>query len=168
VAPLSSLKTMLREGDAAMAMALTDHVGPDIEVEVLGETGFCCLMPEDHPLAREAEVDLGQLVDEQVISYRPSTRPRDELEAAARRAGLRFTAHLEIDSSISALGFVQAGLGVAVVDSLLPWDQFAGLVNRPLANGPSLPLSLLTPSGKTLSRAEELMRAHIRAICANA
>lgn len=163
VAPLSSLKTMLREGDTAMAVALTDRVGPDIEIEILGRTDFCCLMPEEHPLASVGEVDLAQLADEQVISYRSSTRPWEELDIAAQRAGLHFAPQLEIDSSISAVGFVQAGLGIAVVDALLPWDQFAGLVHRPLANGPSLPLSLLTLTGKTLSRAEELMRAQIRA-----
>lgn len=168
VAPLAALKVMLREGDAAMALALTDHVGPDIEVERLGTTGFCCLMRSDHPLANTEQIGLAQLAGEQVISYRSATRPWEELDMAARRAGLRFTPQLEFDSSISAVGFVQAGLGVAVVDSLLPWDQFAGLVNRPLANGPSLPLSLLTLAGKSLSRAEELMRAQIRTICAGA
>lgn len=167
VAPLAALKTMLREGDAAMALALNDRVAPDIYAEILGETGFCCLMPEGHPLAREDRVGLAQLAGLQVISYGPASRPREELDAASRRAGLRFSPQLEIDSSISAVGFVQAGLGVAVVDALLPWGQFAGIVHRPLAGGPRMPLSLLTLKGKTLSRPEDLMRSRIRAVCAN-
>ncbi|KEP71300.1 transcriptional regulator [Thioclava dalianensis] len=165
VAPLAALLVMLREGDASLVLGLSDRFPPDIDLEILGYTGFCCLMPKDHPLSRKDQVTMEQLEGEQLISYRSATRPWEKLDRAWRRAGLQFAPELEIDSSISAVGFVQAGLGVAVVDALLPWDQFDGLVNRPLAHGPTLPLSLLTLKGKTLSRAEELMRAQIRASC---
>ncbi|MCT4372672.1 hypothetical protein CLG85_021135 [Yangia mangrovi] len=80
------------------------------------------------------------------------------------RLGHRFEPRLEIDTSISAVGFVQAGLGIAVVDSLLPWEQFDGIEIRPLDGAPALPLSLLTLRGKSLSRAEGLMRAQIRSL----
>lgn len=136
----------------------------DIEVEVLGRTGFCCLLPAGHPLAVRETFSLGDLSEEFVISYRTATRPYDELDKAARRSGYRFEPRLEIDTSISAVGFVQAGLGIAVVDSLLPWDQFDGIEIRPLEGAPALPLSLLTLRGKSLSRAEELMRGQIRAL----
>ena len=164
VAPLQSLYTMLREGDAAMALALTDQMPQEIEVEVLGRTGFCCLLPAEHPLAGQESIGLAQLSDVFVISYRNATRPYDELDRAARREGGRFEPRLEIDTSISAVGFVQAGLGIAVVDSLLPWGQFDGIAVRPLAGSPALPLSLLTLRGRALSRAEELMRGQIRAL----
>jgi len=78
--------------------------------------------------------------------------------------GGRFEPRLEIDTSISAVGFVQAGLGIAVVDSLLPWEQFDGIEVRPLTASPALPLSLLTLRGRALSRAEELMRGQVRAL----
>lgn len=164
VAPVQSLRTMLREGDTALALALTDRMPEDIEVEVLGRTGFCCLLPEGHSLAARQAIALGDLGEEFVISYRSATRPFDELDKAARRLGHRFEPRLEIDTSISAVGFVQAGLGIAVVDSLLPWEQFDGIEIRPLDAAPTLPLSLLTLRGKSLSRAEDLMREQIRAL----
>lgn len=164
VAPVQSLRTMLREGDSALALALTDRMPEDIEVEVLGRTGFCCLLPEGHLLAARETIALGDLGEEFVISYRSATRPFDELDKAARRLGHRFEPRLEIDTSISAVGFVQAGLGIAVVDSLLPWEQFDGIEIRPLDAAPTLPLSLLTLRGKSLSRAEDLMREQIRAL----
>ncbi|WP_136683995.1 LysR family transcriptional regulator [Falsirhodobacter xinxiangensis] len=162
VAPLLNLIAMLRAGDAVMALALDDHVPPDLEAEPLGGTGFCCLLPEGHPLASEDTIDLAAL-DDPLISYRHTTRPHEELSAFARSRGLRFEPALEIDLSITAVGFVQAGLGVAVVDGLMPWHQFAGVVTRPLRDGPSLPLSLLTLKGRVLSVAEEKMREAIRA-----
>ncbi|MBI1220036.1 MAG: LysR family transcriptional regulator [Rhodobacteraceae bacterium] len=165
VAPLQSMVAMLRAGDAALALALDDRLPADIGVEALGRTGFCCLLPEGDPLATAEALSFADLEPHTVISYRGDTRPQEELALAARSQGAFFAPRIEIDTSISAVGFVQAGLGIAVVDDLLPWHQFAGITVRPLAHGPALPLSLLTLKGKVLSRAEDLMRAQIRAIC---
>ena len=162
VAPLASLIAMLRAGDAALALALDDRLAPDIDVEILRQVGFCCLLPEGHILADKPKLTFADLEAEHVISYRAVTRPHEELDQAARAQGVRFTPQLEIDVSISAVGFVQAGLGVAVVDDLLPWGQFAGVVTRPLTGSPDMPLALLTLAGKTLSRAETLMADQIR------
>ena len=45
---------------------------------------------------------------------------------------------------------------------LLPWAQFAGIRQCPLLDDVALPLSLLALKGRTLSRAETLMRDAIR------
>lgn len=158
VAPLAAMVDLLRTGDAAMALALDDDLPPDIVVEHIGTTGFCCLLPQDHALAARDVLDFADLGGETVISYRSQTRPHEELDMAARRSGHDFAPQIEIDSSISAAGFVRAGLGVALVDAMLPWAQFPGLVVRPLADAPVLPVSLLTTRDKTLSRAEDAMR----------
>ncbi len=165
VAPLQAMVAMLRAGDVALALALDDRLPPDIEVENLGQTGLCCLLPEGHGLAAQPEISFADLDGETVISYRSDTRPHEELTLAARGHGMGFMPEIEIDTSISAVGFVQAGLGIAVVDDLLPWQQFAGVEVRPLAQKAVLPLSLLVLKDKVLSRAEDLMRAQIKSIC---
>lgn len=162
VAPIASMVELLRAGDAALALALDDILPPDIAVERIGETSFCCLLPVGHRLLAADKVSLADLAEETVISYASRTRPHTELEAAAMRIGARFTPGIEIDSSLSAAGFVQAGLGVAVVDALLPWGFFPNMAMRPLAEAATLPLSLLTLRDKALSRAEETMRNKIR------
>ncbi|MFU8864527.1 MAG: LysR family transcriptional regulator [Rhodobacterales bacterium] len=162
VAPLASMVDLLRAGDTAMALALDDALPPDIVVERIGETSFCCLLPTGHRLGSAEAVSLADLTQETVISYATRTRPHAELELAARRAGVGFKPGIEIDSSLSAAGFVQAGLGVAVVDALLPWSFFPNITMRPLAEPATLPLSLLTLRDKALSRAEEAMRSKIR------
>lgn len=162
VAPIAAIVTMLRAGDVALALALDDDLPPDIAVERLGATGFSCLLPLGHPLADRERLALADLQDQPLISYRNATRPHHELSQAARAQGLRFEPLLEIDLSITAVGFVQAGLGIAVVDSLLPWTQFAGIVVRPLLDPATLPLSLLTLRSRTLSRAEDLMATLLR------
>lgn len=167
VAPLQSMVPMLRAGDVALALALDDRLPLDIEVENLGQVGICCVLPEGNPLAEEETISFAALEGQTVISYRGNTRPHEELAIAARAQGIAFAPQIEIDTSISAVGFVQAGLGIALVDDLLPWQQFAGIEVRPLSQSASLPLSLLTLKGKVLSRAEDLMREQIRAICAD-
>lgn len=162
VAPIAAIVTMLRAGDVALALALDDDLPPDIQVERLGMTGFSCLLPLDHPLADRDGLALADLQDQPLISYRGATRPHHELSQVARAQGLRFEPLLEIDLSITAVGFVQAGLGIAVVDSLLPWTQFGGIAVRPLLDPATLPLSLLTLRSRALSRAEEMMADRIR------
>ncbi|MGH1354311.1 MAG: LysR family transcriptional regulator [Thalassovita sp.] len=166
VAPLSTLIAMLRAGDATLALALDDQLPADIGVEVIDKTSFCCLLPTDSDLADAQNISLLDLAGQTVISYRSNTRPRDELDRAAQAQGLRFQPDLEIDSSISAVGFVQAGLGIAVVDALLPWHQFPGIVMCPLAQSPQFPLSLLTLKDRQIAQADQFMIDELRALCA--
>jgi DNA-binding transcriptional LysR family regulator len=165
VAPLSTLVEMLRAGDATLALALDDQMPADISAGRLDDVALCCLMSEGSDLASRDVVHFKDLGAQTVISYRSNTRPRDELDSTARDLGLRFDPDLEIDSSISAVGFVQAGLGVAVVDALLPWHQFQGLAVRPLMNSPLIPLALLTLKDRQLSQADLLMVNELRQIC---
>ncbi|MEZ5773637.1 MAG: LysR family transcriptional regulator [Hyphomicrobiaceae bacterium] len=165
VAPLSALIGLLRSGEAAMALALDDRMPADILVEQVGQASFCCLLPKGDPLLALETVSFADLRSRTVISYRAPTRPQEELAAVARAEGAVFSPQLEIDVSISAVGFVQAGLGVGVVDALLPWTQFEGVAVRPLAGSPSMPLSLLTLRDRALSLAEQLMRDHLSLVC---
>lgn len=165
IAPIAAIIDMLRAGDASLGVAMDDRLPPDIEAEVIGSIGFVCLLPAGHALSEKAELALTDLVGEELISYRGNTRPADELAHAARAQGVTLSPSLEIDVSISAVGFVQAGLGVALVDALLPWKQFAGLAIRPLVASPQFPLSLLTSRTRALSRADEIMRDQIRTVC---
>ncbi|MEI9410640.1 LysR family transcriptional regulator [Mesorhizobium salmacidum] len=164
-APISAIVDMLRAGDACLGVAMDDRLPPDIEAEVVGRLGFVCLLPAGHALQAKAELTLADLVGEELISYRGNTRPADELARAAQAQGVALSPSLEIDVSISAVGFVQAGLGIALVDALLPWHQFAGLAVRPLTAGPEFPIALLTSRTRALSRADEMMRDEIRAAC---
>ena len=162
MAPITGIVELLRAGDAGLGLALDDRLPPDIEVEVLGDVSFVVLLPEGHALAARGEIAMADLAGIEVISYRGDTRPADELAHAARAQGVNLSSSLEIDVSISAMGFVHAGLGVALVDGLLPWQQFGGIVARPLAMSPRIPLALLTAPNRALSRADEIMREQIR------
>lgn len=154
VAPITSMIDMLRASDASVTFALDDALPPDIEVEKIAEASFVCLLPEHHPLTDRSTIDFSDLTEETIISFRSQTRPHDELLAAAKLCGVSFQPTIEFDASLAAAGYVSSGLGVAVVDSLLPWAGFKGLVVRPLTDAPKVPLSMLTLREKGLSLAE--------------
>lgn len=166
ISPIAAISDMLRAGDANLALVMDDRLPPDIEVERVGSTGFTCLLPKGHPLADKTALTFEDLASETLISYRANTRPAEELARAARVRGVTLSPSLEVDVSISAIGFLQAGLGVALVDALLPWGQFEGIEQRSLVDSPSVPVALLTSRSHILSRAEETIRDFIREACA--
>lgn len=166
IAPLVSILQMLRDGDAGLGIAFDDRVGPDLLADVVAQLPLVCLLPVGHALADRDVIRLTDLADQTLISYRADTRPAEEIAHAARLAGVSLSVTLEIDVSLSAVGFVQQGLGVALVDGLLPWTQFSGLTVRPIADAPKLPITLIRGS-RPLSTAEAQMEQYLRAACAD-
>lgn len=166
IAPIATLTRMLCDGDAGLAMAMDDMAQPDIEVEVQGYVGMVCVFPKGHILANVPEITFDTLGDQVLISYRHDTRPAQELCRVADAGGHHYAPAIEIDMSISALAFVQQGLGVALVDGLLPWQQFKGLQARPFAPEIRLPVAILTHRDRPMSRPDHLLRDHLRRACA--
>ncbi len=163
IAPLDTLISMLMHGDANLALCMSGEKFVGLHSENLGHVGFVCLMPDGHPLAdQDAPLRFEDLRDEALITYRHATLPGRLLAQESQREGVTYGPEIEIDMSISALSFVQTGLGVAVVDALLPWKSFQGVRARPFAPGLVLPISLLTHSERELSIAEALMRDSLR------
>ncbi|MBK1699163.1 LysR family transcriptional regulator [Rhodovibrio salinarum] len=151
VGPVANLTQMVRDGDAGIAVAMNDAPQPGLDVELLGTVTMVCLLPAGHPLSAQTTLTLNDLAAETLISYRQPTLPGRRLARLAAEAGLSFMPEIEIDASISALPFVQQGLGTAVVDGLMPWSRFTGVEVRPLAPEVRLPVTLLTSKDATLS-----------------
>ncbi|KRE00395.1 transcriptional regulator [Bosea sp. Root381] len=165
VVPAEIVMAMLDSGQAGLGIAMTDEPMPRIETEIIGRTRIVCVLPADHRLAAQESIAAGDLEGETLISYRAGSLPGQLLRTALAREGLVFQPEMEIDVSIIALAFVQQGLGVAVVDGLLPWHSFPGLVTRPFLPEVSLPLCLLTSAHRPLSRSHDLLRNHLRTAC---
>ncbi|MFC4016506.1 LysR family transcriptional regulator [Micromonospora sp. GCM10011542] len=87
---------------------------PDLESRTLATEPVCAVLPEDHPLAGRAELELAELADEPWVmtprsSWEPWHRSYDE---HFRRAGFVPNVVQEDASVQSLLGLVAAGLGV--------------------------------------------------------
>ena len=141
---------------------MNDMPHHDLDVETVGHTGLVCLMPEGHRLAAHPEVGFAELAEETLISYRVDTLPGQLLAATVEAEGGTYTPAVEIDLSITALPFVCEGIGVAVVDGLLPWTRFSGIVQRPFRPGIRVPIAILTSRERPLSGSHALMRDCLR------
>jgi DNA-binding transcriptional LysR family regulator len=162
VVPADVIATMLDRGQAGLGVAMNDQPLPAIDTELLAHSEIVCLMPAAHRLARRRVVSLRELDGETIISYRRASLPGMLLERALAREGARLRPDIEIDVSIIALAFVQQGLGIALVDGLIPWASFPGLAARPFRPAVPVPLCLLTSARRPLSRGHDLLRAELR------
>jgi DNA-binding transcriptional LysR family regulator len=165
VVPAEVIVTMLDRGQAGIGIAMTDQPTPLIDTEIVGRTRIVCVLPEGHHLAANDVITLGDIEGETVISYRAESLPGQLLRTALMREGVSFQPEMEIDVSIIALAFVQQGLGIAIVDGLLPWHSFPGLVTRPFLPAVTLPLCLLTSARRPLSRNHDRLRDYLRNAC---
>ncbi len=162
VVPVAVIAEMLVRGEADIGVAMNDQPTPLLETELVGRSEVVCLLPAGHRLAQRGTVGPADLARETLISYRADSLPALLIERRLAEEGARLRADVEIDVSITAIAFVRQGIGIALVDGLLPWSDFAGLVTRPFRPEITLPLCLLTASERPLSRNQEVLRQHLR------
>jgi DNA-binding transcriptional LysR family regulator len=163
VVPVATMAQMLEQGDADLGVAMSDERLPLVETELIGRSEVVCVMRADHRLAAQDLVGVADLEGEAVISYRGDSLPGKLLDQAFADEGQMLRPDVEIDVSIIALSFVQQSIGIALVDGLLPWTTFPGLCVRRFRPTVALPLCLLTPSQRPLSRHQETLRQQLRA-----
>jgi DNA-binding transcriptional LysR family regulator len=166
VASAEMMIPMILRGEASLGIAMTDEPVTGLLHETIGQTRIVCVMPEGHALARLDAVRLPDLSLDTLISYRASSLPGRRLAQMFAAEERSFHPDIEIDVSILAIGFVQQGLGLALVDGLLPWSRFPGLVTRPFEPCVTVPICLLTSTERPLSRNHDLLREHLRRACA--
>lgn len=166
VAPVANVMDMLRSGEVSLGIAMNNLPHHDIDVETVGHTDLVCVMPAGHRLAALDRIGFADIGEETLISYQADTLPAHLLAAAADGEGASFAPAIEIDVSITALPFVRDALGIAIVDGLIPWEQFPGLVRRPFQPRIPVPIAILTSRTRPLSGGHELMRDCLRRACA--
>jgi DNA-binding transcriptional LysR family regulator len=162
VVPVQVAAEMLGRGDADLGVAMSDVATPLVQAETIGHVETVCVLPAGHRLARRKAIGPADLTEETLISYRPDSLPGQLLTQEFGRAGLAYRTQVEIDVSIIALSFVQQGIGVALVDGLIPWLSHPGLVVRPFRPLVRLPIAVLTGSRRPLSHQQDLLRRGLR------
>jgi DNA-binding transcriptional LysR family regulator len=101
--------------------------------QTIAVDGVCVLMPEDHPGAKNNEVDLAELADEQWAGGQGDGCFGDCFAAACARAGFTPKRMLETDIR-GCVDMVEAGSAVAICQPT--FRPPAGLVHRPIAGAP--------------------------------
>lgn len=162
VVSMTVLAAMLEANEVEMGVAMDDRPRPLLRTERIGQSALTCILPEGHALAAKDAVSPADLRGETLIAYRSDTLPGTRLSQAFAAAGLAYDPQVEIDVSIGAMRFVQDGFGVALVDGLLPWGSFPGLVTRPFAPRLVMPVCLLSDARRTLTPMQGRLRDHMK------
>ncbi|UUZ70205.1 LysR family transcriptional regulator [Polaromonas sp. P2-4] len=139
-------------GDIDLGVTMQQSVEPQIRCESLGKAAIVVVMRDDSPLANLKVVTPADLAGQVLISYGVNTRVGALLEVAFAEAGVERQVQIEISLSIGALPLVQRGLGVALVDGLVPWTSYGALEVRPFRPEVSLEIVLSTSALRPQTR----------------
>ncbi|MFC7735571.1 LysR family transcriptional regulator [Roseomonas sp. GCM10028921] len=126
----------LRRGEVDIALLRDDRARPPIRIRPLGEDHLLAALPEGHALlAAPDPLPLSLLADEPMLLLPRAISPAyaDAMVAACHAAGFAPRAVREVGSAMAQLGFVAAGLGVALVSSGMARLRPPGVAFRALA-----------------------------------
>jgi DNA-binding transcriptional LysR family regulator len=133
-------------GTMHLAVCFQDASDPPREYEGLrrvdlGEEPMVALLPADHRLAGQEEIDLRELADEPWMA--PS--PDGILITACRAAGFEPRIVIFSRDPLAARAFAAAGLAVSLTPELIGWLPMPGVVMPAVRNGPRRSLYVILP-----------------------
>ncbi len=157
--PAEEISERISLGDIDLGLTLEATDQPDTQSQVICSSAINVVLPPDSSLLDRDVITPQDLSRETLISYGSNTHQGRLLDRAFQSRGCVRETHIEVTLSISALPLVRSGLGVALVDDLVPWETYPELVTRRFAPKVSLAVSMTTNTKTPKSRfVPEFMR----------
>jgi DNA-binding transcriptional LysR family regulator len=133
--PTSSLCAMLRSGDldaALLRYPVTEATA--VRMQPLTEDTLVAALPTGHALCARKRIRLADLRDEPLIQYNPTLVPglHALMLAACQHAGFQPKSQQHATQVQTMLSLVQAGLGIALVPSVVAHTAVSGVHFVPL------------------------------------
>lgn len=150
--PKREVTEQLLIGDIDIGLTMSTIQAPTVKSEILATVGIVAVMPAGDPLAARAEITAGDLAGRPLISYGSHADVGGPLDEAFIAAGEPRQLTIQVSSSVAAAPLVQGGLGIALVDGLVPWERFEGLVARPFTPAVMMNCAISINSARPLSR----------------
>jgi DNA-binding transcriptional LysR family regulator len=131
--------SLLTKGDVDIAIVNRTE-GPQLSGAIASQDLVCdpllVALPPGHPLRGRRVVDLADLAGESwTLASGPTCADSNSFETACRRAGFEPAIAFRSDDYLALQGFVAAGLGVALLPSLVARTVRDGILVRPLGPG---------------------------------
>jgi len=144
-------RLLTQQSAIGVAMFSLDH--PNILQRRLFEDHLVVVLPENHPLAAHATVDVHDLSTEPLIGYAPDTPMGTLIQQLFESANLLVRPSIEVRLTHIACALVQAGLGIAIADEVAVYGQiWPGVVTRPLTPHIPMDINLLYSKYEPLSQ----------------
>lgn len=150
--PKADIAEQLLIGDIDLAITLSTIQAPTVRSEILAPVPVVAVMREDDPLAQKTEITPHDLAGRPLISYGDHADVSPKLQEAFDHCGLKRDVSIQISSSVGAIPLVSGGLGIALVDGMVQWSRFQGLVARPFKPEVTMNVSVSTNSARPVSR----------------
>jgi len=113
-----SLLQLIQDGPLDLAIVVSDELPPVVDSAPLLEEDYVLAVGLLHPLSKQSAVRLADLSGEAFILFPEGYKLREVTLTACKRAGFEPKVALDGGAMQSALEFVAAGLGVALVPEL--------------------------------------------------
>jgi LysR family hydrogen peroxide-inducible transcriptional activator len=111
----SALGVMLSAGGLDCAVVNLPLSGPELRVRPLFDEDIVLLISPDHPISAFEQIELGQLAGTELLMPAPHTGFREELDQAARNAGITLRSKADIDGLRLLSALVLKGYGPALL-----------------------------------------------------
>lgn len=158
--PYGDIERMIqgKVADLGFVRLPSEHSGLDARPLVQSPTS--CVMPRGHPLAARDHIELEHLCGQDLILLGRQRLNRAELEYKLRHSGPSYRCRLEVHSVETACASAAAGLGIAIVPTLIcSFFRAMPIEIRPFQPGSCSDYGIITLPGLALSSpAESLVR----------
>lgn len=114
-ATTTSLVPLVQAGDLDFAIVNLPSGGAEVSAEPLFAEDRVIIAPTDHPLAAARHVTLAAAAEHELLLPPSGASFRDELDAAAARAGVTLSAQAEVDGMRLLASLAFQGFGAAIV-----------------------------------------------------
>ena len=116
----------VRSGAADFGITYLDDLLDPFISAPLGKEEFTVVLPRNHELAKKKTLTLSDLKDAPLVSLPSDSRTRRVIDSAASSIGLTLNHVVTVSQFATMLGFVRAGVGLAIA----PKSGVAGLLGK--------------------------------------
>ncbi|MFB9327837.1 LysR family transcriptional regulator [Paenibacillus aurantiacus] len=120
------------KGELDFALGTAPGIGNELYFEPLFHETFVVLLPDDHPLARQEEIDPEDLQGHRLLVTSATCPYRRKLEVVLQARGSVTLDTMEIGSMTALKHYVECGLGIALVPEIVVEPAAKGTVVRPI------------------------------------
>lgn len=150
------IEEWIRHGQADCGF-IRNQAPVDLDFQALTRDMLLCVLPVDHPLARQEVIPMEQLKQEVLIRLKTDREISRFLEG--------FPIRYEVSSDNTILSMVEAGLGISVMHGLMAKTCRHNVVWRPLDRSEYRQIGIATAKNTRLSSATRLFVEHICSQC---
>jgi LysR family carnitine catabolism transcriptional activator len=158
----------VRSEEADLGIGSFGVLGGEFEVTPLLEDRMVAVMPRRHPLAAKAAVTMREAAAHPLVLMDTQSSVRAVVESAMRGESASAAPAYEVTYMSTAVGFVQAGLGVAILPATaLELGLAKGIVTRPIRGAAvRRPIVIARKAGRSLAPAARVFLEALRSAVA--